>query len=163
MGPIESSRKYMEQPYYIVRKFQGCFVFYTEIFRRFFQQCSQYLGNKMSRTQPSKIVGNKEEKLRISYRDSQRRFPPKCIENSFWPIQSTFRSLEIHSKRRYKIYICSAVPGQLEPFRNYTDYFPENFASIHRFYESDFLIPLSIAFWIPKILGFPLIFLREIV
>ena len=53
--------------------------------------------------------------------------------------------------------------GQLEPFRNYTDYFPENFASIHRFYESDFLIPLSIAFWIPKILGFPLIFLQEIV
>ena len=156
----------MEQPYYIVRKFQGCFVFYTEIFRRFFQQCSQYLGNKMSRTQPSKIVGNKEEKLRISYRDSQRRFPPKCIENSFWPIQSTFRSLEIHSKRRYKIYFCSAVPqGNLSLFeiaRASLIIFPKNFTAIHRFYESDFLIPLSIAFWIPKILGFPLIFLRKI-
>ena len=111
----------------------------------------------MCRTQPSKIEGNKEEKLRISYRATQRRFPPKCIESTFWAIQSTFRSLEIHSKRRYKIYICSAI---LESFRNYqsfTDYFPENFTAIHRFYESEiFLIPpLPIAFWIPKILGFP--------
>jgi len=55
--------------------------------------------------------------------------------------------------------------GQLESFRNYqnfTDYIPENFTAIHRFYESDFLIPLSIAFWIPNILGFRLIFLRKI-
>ena len=33
--------------------------------------------------------------------------------------QSTFRSLEIHSYRRYKIYICSVILWQLESFRNY--------------------------------------------
>ena len=135
-------------PFYFFFNFQETFFFY---------QCSQYLGDKMCRTQPSKIEGNKEEKLRISYRATQRRFPPKCIESTFWAIQSTFRSLEIHSKRRYKIFICSA---SLESFRNYqsfTDYFPENFTAIHRFYESEFFLipPLPIAFWIPKIVGFP--------
>ena len=53
------------------------------------------------------------------YRGTQRRFPPKCIENTFQATQSTCRSLEMHSKRRYKICICSVVLGQLESFRNY--------------------------------------------
>ena len=52
-------------------------------------------------------------------RDTQRRFPPKCIENAFSAIQSTFSSLEMHSKQRYKICISSVVLGQLESFRNY--------------------------------------------
>ena len=39
---------------------------------------------------------------------TQPRFPPEntcieCIENTLQVIQSTFRSLEMHSKRRYKI------------------------------------------------------------
>ena len=31
-------------------------------------------------------------------RSTQRRFPPKCIEDTFLAIQGTFRSLEMHSK-----------------------------------------------------------------
>ena len=57
--------------------------------------------------------------LRAMFGGTERRFPPKCIENTFKAIRSTFRSLEMHSKRRYKICICSVVPGQLESFRNY--------------------------------------------
>ena len=53
------------------------------------------------------------------YRVTQRRFPPKYIENTFQAIQSTFSSLEMHSKRCYKICTCSVVLGQLESFRNY--------------------------------------------
>ena len=34
------------------------------------------------------------------YRGTQRRFPPKYVENTFCAVQSTFRSLEKHSKRR---------------------------------------------------------------
>ena len=34
-------------------------------------------------------------------------------------IQRTFRSLEIHSKRRYEICMCSVILGELESFRNY--------------------------------------------
>ena len=48
---------------------------------------------------------------------TQPRLPPKCIENTFSLIQSTFKSLEMHSKRRYKSCICSVVLGQLESFR----------------------------------------------
>ena len=32
-------------------------------------------------------------------RDTQRRFPPKCIANTIQAIQSIFRALEINSKR----------------------------------------------------------------
>ena len=30
-----------------------------------------------------------------------------------------FRSLEMHSKRRYKFFICSVILGELKSFRNY--------------------------------------------
>ena len=43
-----------------------------------------------------------------SPRGTQPRFPPKRIEKSSQVIQSPFRSLEMHSKRRYKICICSS-------------------------------------------------------
>ena len=55
-------------------------------------------------------------------------------------IQSTFKSLEMHSKRCYKSCICSVVLGQLESFRNHLGpqyYFPENFRCNFRFYESE--------------------------
>ena len=68
------------------------------------------------------------------------RFPPKCIENTFSLIQSTFKSLEMHSTRRYKSCICSVVLGQLESFRNHLGpqyYFAENFGYNFRFYESE--------------------------
>ena len=32
-------------------------------------------------------------------RGAQPRFPPKCIENTFQVIQSTFRSLKVHFKK----------------------------------------------------------------
>ena len=53
------------------------------------------------------------------YRGTQRRFPAKYIENTFSAVQSTFRSLEMHSKRSYKICISSVILGELESFRNY--------------------------------------------
>ena len=95
-------------------------------------------------------------------RGTQRRFPP-CIENTFQAIQSTFRSLEIHFKRRYKICICSVVLGQLESFRNYEGLriiFPKILDAILSFTKVRiFLIPPSIACLNPKILGF--LFLRK--
>ena len=35
-------------------------------------------------------------------------------------IQSTFRPLQMHSKRRYKICICSVILWELKSFQNYT-------------------------------------------
>ena len=64
----------------------------------------------------------------------------------------------MHSKRRYKICICSVILGELESFRNYNGlqyYFPENFRCNLAHYEKEmFLIPLSITFLNQKILGF---------
>ena len=66
----------------------------------------------------------------------------------------------MHSKRRYKIYICSVVQGERESFRNYkgfsiifpkilcanlTYYISENFpdSSLHHIFESEnFRFPL---------------------
>ena len=80
--------------------------------------------------------------LPTKHRDTQRRFPPKCIENAFSAIQSTFSSLEMHSKQRYKICISSVVLGQLESFRNYKGLriiFPKlNFRCNFNFYEREF-------------------------
>ena len=56
---------------------------------------------------------------------TQRRFPPKYIEITLIPIYRSFRSLEMHSKRRYKICIGSVILGELEPFRNYSFIFAE--------------------------------------
>ena len=63
--------------------------------------------------------------------------PPKCIENTFQATQSTFRSLEIHSNRRYKILICLVILGQLESLPGLQYYFPENFRCNLKFYESE--------------------------
>ena len=52
-------------------------------------------------------------------RGTQRRFPSKNIESSFQAIQSTFRPLALHSRRRYIACICSDVLGKFESFRNY--------------------------------------------
>ena len=46
-------------------------------------------------------------------------FPPKYTENTFQAIQSTFRSLEMHSEERYKICICSVILGQLDSLQSY--------------------------------------------
>ena len=58
----------------------------------------------------------------------------------------------MHSKRRYKICICSVIVEELETFRNY---FPENFRCNFTYYESeDFSVPSLLAFLNSKIEGF---------
>ena len=42
----------------------------------------------------------------------------KTLFRLYRVIESTFRSLEMHSKRRKKIFICSVFLGELETFRN---------------------------------------------
>ena len=80
------------------------------------------------------------------YRGNQWRFPPKCIENTFQAIQNTFRSLEMHSKQRCKICICSFILGQLEFFRNYKRFsiiFPKILDAILRFTKVNIFFPDS--------------------
>ena len=64
----------------------------------------------------------------------------------------------MHSKRHYKICICSVILGQLQFFRNYQGFsiiFPKILDAIWRITkERIFLIPRSITFLSPKILGF---------
>ena len=80
-------------------------------------------------------------------RRTQRRFPSKCIENTFLAIQSRCGSLEMHSKRRYKIRICLVILGELESFLNYKGFsiiFPKILGTIQRitkviiFFESKY-------------------------
>ena len=70
--------------------------------------------------------GAKENALTASHqrlnpvfiRSTQRGFPHKNIENTFWVIQSACRSLEMHSKRCFKICICSVIRlGELSLFK----------------------------------------------
>ena len=82
----------------------------------------------------------------------------------------SFRSLEMHSKRSYKICICSVIRGELEDFRNYKGFtvlFPKSLDEIARFKKVRFfLIPHvhSIIFISlnPKILGFLFNLLRKL-
>ena len=71
----------------------------------------------------------------------------------------------MHSKRRYKICICSVIPGEPEAFRNYKVFsviFQKILDAMKRFTKVEmFLIPLSISFLNPKILGY--LFLRKLV
>ena len=87
------------------------------------------------------------------------------MENTFWAIQNSFIYLEMHSKRRYKICICSVILGERESFRNYkrlSIIFPKILDEIWRITKlRHFLIPLAITFLNPKILG-SLFFLRKI-
>ena len=70
----------------------------------------------------------------------------------------------MNSMRRYKICICSVILGELESFRNYKGLsiiFSKILDAILSFTKMRiFLIPLSIAFSNPKVLGF--LFLRKI-
>ena len=75
------------------------------------------------------------------------------IANTFWAVQSTFRPLEMHSDRRYKISICSAIFRELESFRHYKGFsiiFSKTldaiwswFLSPHIFEIHNFRFPLS--------------------
>ena len=80
------------------------------------------------------------------FRGPQRWFPPKLIENSLWAIQNTFRHLEKHSKRRYKMYICSVILRELESLRNYQGFsliFPKILDAIERFTKVRLFLFLS--------------------
>ena len=70
-------------------------------------------------------------------RGTQRRFSPKSIENTFYAMQSTFRSLAMNSKWRYKICICSVFLGKFESFRNYKFLETRDFRCNFKFYESE--------------------------
>ena len=80
------------------------------------------------------------------YTGTQRRFPPKYIENTFKAIQSTFRSVEIHSLPNYKG-LSIIFPKILDEIWCITK-------------VRHFLIPLAISFMNPKILD--VLFLRKI-
>ena len=54
----------------------------------------------------------------FDFRGTQGRFPPKYIENTFLAIQSRCGSIEMHSKRRYKICIYLVILEELESFLN---------------------------------------------
>ena len=64
----------------------------------------------------------------------------------------------MHAKWPYKICICSCILGELESFRNckgYSVIIPKILDAIYRIAKVKiFLIPLSITFLSPKILGF---------
>ena len=86
-------------------------------------------------------------------RGTQRRFPSKYVENTFQAIQSSFRSQEIHSKRRYKLIgFCSVTQGTLRLFeitRASELFYTKILDAIYPFtnHEKIFLIPLSITFF----------------
>ena len=65
--------------------------------------------------------------------------PPKYDEYTFQAIKSTFTSLEMHSKRRLKISVCSVILGELKSskLQELQYYFSENFRSNSSFYESE--------------------------
>ena len=82
------------------------------------------------------------------YRGTQRRFPPKYVENTFQGIQSTFkRSLQMHSKRRYEIFICSVILNSGTYYKSFLQrlqyYFSENFRYNLAFYENEKFISMK--------------------
>ena len=50
-------------------------------------------------------------------RGTQRRYPQNALKTFFEAIQSTFRPLQMHSKRRYKICTCSVILENLSLFQ----------------------------------------------
>ena len=83
-------------------------------------------------------------------RGTQRRFPLKCMDNTYKAIRSTFGCLKMHSKRRYRILFVSVRPsyGNLSLFEttrainfrcNLTGYESEMFSdfSLHCIFESE--------------------------
>ena len=61
---------------------------------------------------------------------------PTTIADDSMAMHSTFKSVEMHSKRRYKICICSVILGELEAFQNFKGFsviFPKILDAIERF------------------------------
>ena len=101
------------------------------------------------------FAGHRCKCARKTIRGTQRGFPPEFTENPFQAIQSIFRPLEMHSKWRYKICMRSIN----DSFRNYNGLsiiFPKTLDASQRLTKEKkiHLIPISITFLNPKILGF---------
>ena len=68
-------------------------------------------------------------------------FLPNKLKTLFEAIQSPFRSLEVHSKRGYKICNCSVILNKgtwvFSKLQGLQYYFPENFRCNLTFYESE--------------------------
>ena len=97
----------------------------------------------------------------IVTRGTQPRFPPKYIASTFYRLSWVLLGIyyvEMYSKRRYKICICSVILGERESFRNYQGFssiFPKVWDAIeHIEKERIFLILLCITILSPKILRF---------
>ena len=96
--------------------------------------------------------------MRLFAGGTQRRFPPKYIDKPFQTTHSTFRSLEMHSKRRYNNFICSVMlKGNLRLFeitKASVLFSRKSSVQLQKVKVRIFLTPLSITFLNPKILGF---------
>ena len=84
----------------------------------------------------------------ILFRGTLGQFTPEYIENTFWVNQRTFRSLEIHSKRRYKSNFVRSSWENLSFFfsklQGLQHYFPKNCRCNLMSYEiEDFFLFLS--------------------
>ena len=78
-------------------------------------------------------------------------FLPNALKTLFQTIQSTLRPLQMHSKRRYKISICSVILGKLNTFfqncKGFSIIFAKILDAIQRVTKMKiFLIPLSVIF-----------------
>ena len=65
-------------------------------------------------------------------RGTQRRFPPKYIDNTFWLSRALLDLYKCILSGAIKIFIFSIIPGERESFqitRASVYYFPENFKS----------------------------------
>ena len=71
---------------------------------------------------------------KLNVRSTERSFPPKYDENTFQAIQST--ALEMHSRRPYKIFICSVILGEMK-LQGLQYYVSEKFRCNVKFYESE--------------------------
>ena len=83
-------------------------------------------------------------------RGTQRRFPPKYIDNTFWLSKALLDLYKCILSGAMKIFIFSIIPGERESFqitRASVYYFPENFKILI------FLITLPITFS-SEIVGF---------
>ena len=88
-------------------------------------------------------------------RGTQRRFPPKYIGVVFQAIQNTLRSLEMHSKGRYKICTCLVILGELESFRKTQ---VSGLGYYRLCYEKQHIMPVALLFFWPNYAKIMLVF-----
>ena len=103
----------------------------------------QTSGNTVSNNKTGPLLLDhlmRRQVLAAFHRGTQRWFLVNALKSLHRVILNTFGSLEMHSKRRYKICTCSFILGELEAFRNKGSVIfaiPENFRCNCTFYESE--------------------------